>query len=226
MEIFEQQAFVLHSRPFKDNQLIVDLLTEQSGKVSAIVYTGKTQKSNKKGLLQPFLPLQIVLKGKGQLKNLSRIETNQRSFDLKGNYVFSGFYLNELLVKLLGEHIECPELFHQYKQSLKALAEQTSIEKILRNFEMILLDELGQSFDFSNVFESPEPFYYYVLDEGFIPAISKLTLPKYSKEHLLAIAQQNIEDEQVLRTFKLLMRQVINNLLGGKPLNSRKLFTR
>ncbi|WP_286133501.1 DNA repair protein RecO [Colwellia sp. UCD-KL20] len=226
MEIFEQQAFILHSRPFKDNQLIVDLLTEQSGKVSAIVYTGKTQKSNKKGLLQPFFPLQIVLKGRGQLKNLSRIETNQRSFDLKGNYVFSGFYLNELLVKLLGEHIECPELFHQYKQSLQALAEQTSIEKILRNFEMILLDELGQSFDFSNVFESSEPFYYYVLDEGFIPAISKLTLPKYSKEHLLAIAQQNIEDEQVLRTFKLLMRQVINNLLGGKPLNSRKLFTR
>ncbi|XPF93662.1 DNA repair protein RecO [Colwellia sp. RE-S-Sl-9] len=226
MEIFEQQAFILHSRPFKDNQLIVDLLTEQSGKVSAIVYTGKTQKSNKKGLLQPFLPLQVLLKGKGQLKNLSRIETTSRSYALSGNYVFSGFYLNELLVKLLGDHIECPELFHQYKRSLQALAEQTSIERTLRNFEMILLDELGQSFDFSTVFESQALFFYYVLEEGFIPAINKLTLPKYSKEHLLAIAQQSIEDEQVLRTFKLLMRQVINNLLGGKPLNSRKLFTR
>ncbi|MDO7084387.1 DNA repair protein RecO [Pseudocolwellia sp. AS88] len=226
MEATEQEAFILHSKPFKDNQLIVDLLTEQSGKVSAVVYTGKTQKSNKKGLLQPFLPLQVVLKGKGQLKNLSRIETSQRSYPLSGNYVFCGFYLNELLIKLLGEHIECPELFYQYKMSLQSLAEQQPVEQNLRSFEMTLLDELGQSFDFSDVFESQENYFYYILEEGFVPVLSKLNIPKYSREHLLAIAEERLEDERVLRTFKLLMRQVINNLLGGKPLNSRKLFTR
>lgn len=226
MEAFEQEAFILHSKPFKDNQLIVDLLTEQSGKVSAVVYTGKTQKSNKKGLLQPFLPLKIVLKGKGQLKNLSRIETTQRSYPLTGNYVFSGFYINELLVRLLGEHIECPELFHQYRKSIQALAKQEPVEQNLRTFEMTLLDELGQSFDFDIVFESQERYFYYILEEGFVPALSKSNLPKYSRSHLLAIAEECFDDEQVLRTFKLLMRQVINNLLGGKPLNSRKLFTR
>lgn len=226
MEVIEQQAFILHSKPFKDSQLIVDLLTEQSGRVSAVVYIGKTQKSNKKGLLQPFLPLQVVLKGKGQLKNLSRIENYQRSYALKGDYVFSGFYMNELLIRLLGEHIECGELFYQYKQSLFALAEQKPVENILRNFEITLLDELGQSFDFSSVYESKEHFFYYILEEGFIPAISNMILPKYRREHLLAIAQQQLESDDVLKTFKLLMRQVINNLLGGKPLNSRKLFTR
>lgn len=226
MEAFEQEAFILHTRPFKDNQLIVELLTQQSGKVSAVVYTGKTQKSNKKGLLQPFLPLQVVLKGKGQLKNLSRIETSQRSYALTGNYVFSGFYLNELIVRLLGEHIECPELFQQYKKSLQSLAAQEPVELNLRTFELTLLDELGQSFDFNNVFESQESFFYYILEEGFVPAVTKQTLLKYRREHLLAIAEQRFEDEQVLRTFKLLMRQVINNLLGGKPLNSRKLFKR
>lgn len=226
MEAIEQQAFILHSKPFKDNQLIVDLLTEQSGKVSAVVYIGKTQKSNKKGLLQPFLPLQVVLKGRGQLKNLSRIENYQCSYALKGNYIFSGFYMNELLIRLLGEYIECSELFHQYKQSLFALAEQKPVENILRNFEITLLDELGQSFDFSSVYEFKEHFFYYILEEGFIPAISNMTLPKYRREHLIAIAQQQLEGDDVLKTFKLLMRQVINNLLGGKPLNSRKLFTR
>jgi DNA repair protein RecO (recombination protein O) len=226
MNEIEQEAFILHSRPFKDNQLIVDLLTEQSGKVSAIVYTGKTQKSNKKGLLQPFLPLQVILKGKGQLKNLSRIETNQRSYPLTGNYVFSGFYINELLVRLLGEHIECPELFHQYKRSILALANQDPVEQNLRVFEMTLLDELGQSFDFNSVFESQESYFYYIFEEGFVPALSKLSLPKYSRSHLLAIAEECFGDKHVLKTFKLLMRQVINNLLGGKPLNSRKLFTR
>jgi len=226
MEAFEQAAFILHSKPFKDNQLIVDLLTEQSGKVSAVVYTGKTQKSNKKGLLQPFLPLKVVLKGKGQLKNLSRIETTQRSYPLTGNYVFSGFYINELLVRLMGEHIECPELFHQYRKSIQALAKKEPVEQNLRTFEMTLLDELGQSFDFDIVFESQERYFYYILEEGFVPALSKSNLPKYNRGHLLAIAEECFDDEQVLKTFKLLMRQVINNLLGGKPLNSRKLFTR
>ena len=224
IDAIEQQAFVLHTKPFKDNQLIVNLLTELNGKVSAIVYTGKTQKSNKRGLLQPFLPLQIILKGRGQLKYLSRIETNQRSYNLKGNYVFSGFYLNELLVKLLGEHIECPELFYQYNQSLQALAEQQSIEKTLRNFEIILLEDLGQSFDFGEVLESSSDFFYYILEEGFVPVTSQKKLPKYHREHLLAIAQQNIEEAAVLKSVKLLMRQVINNLLGGQMLNSRKLF--
>jgi len=88
MEAIEQEAFVLHTRPFKDNQRIVDLLTQQSGKVSAVVYIGKTQKSNKKGLLQPFLPLRVVLKGKGQLKNLSRVETTQRSYSITYSAAF------------------------------------------------------------------------------------------------------------------------------------------
>lgn len=224
MDVIEQEAFILHSKPFKDNQLIVDLLTEQSGKVSAVVYTGKTQKSNKKGLLQPFLPLQVVLKGRGQLKNLSRVEASSRSYPLVGNYVFSGFYINELIVRLLGEHIECPALFSQYKKSIQSLAQKQPVEKNLRTFEMTLLDELGQSFDFDTILESQESHFYYILEEGFVPVLTKLNLPTYSREHLLAIAEEHLDNEQVLKTFKLLMRQVINNLLGGKPLNSRKLF--
>jgi DNA repair protein RecO (recombination protein O) len=226
MEALEQEAFLLHSRPFKDNQLIVDLLTINDGKVSAVVYTGKSPKTNKKGLLQPFLPLKVLLKGKGQLKNLSRIESYGKSYPLVGNYVFCGFYLNELMIRLLGEHIECQELFAQYTKSLQALGEQKKQEHILRQFETVLLDELGQSFDFNSVFESNEPYFYYVLEHGFIPVIEKMSMPIYSRETLLLIAQQSFDDEETLKTFKLLMRQVINNLLGGKPLNSRKLFTR
>lgn len=226
MDAFEQSAFLLHSRPFKDHQFIVELLTEHDGKVSAVVYSGKTQKSNKKGLLQPFLPLKVLLKGKGQLKNLSRVECFQKSFNLTGNNVFCGFYLNELMVRLLGEHIECPALFNQYQQSLVGLEAQESQEWILRQFETVLLEELGQSFDFSPVFESDENYFYYQLEHGFVPAVEPLKLPMYGKTQIQKIAQQIFDDEETLKTFKLLMRQVINNLLGGKPLNSRKLFTR
>jgi len=226
MEFIEQSAFLLHSRPFKDNQLIVDLLTENDGKVSAVVYNGKTQKSNKKGLLQPFLPLNVLLKGKGQLKNLSRVECHRKSYALKGDNVFCGFYLNELIVRLLGEHIECGMLFHQYRESLIALEAQETQEYILRQFETVLLDELGQSFDFTPVFEFDEPYFYYILEQGFVPAIEQHHHPKYGRKQLQQIAYQAFNDAETLKTFKLLMRQVINNLLGGKPLNSRKLFTR
>ena len=226
MDVIEQSAFVLHSRPYREHQQIVDLLTEHNGKVSAVVYTGKTNKSNKKGLLQPFSPLNVVLKGRSSLKNLSRIEASQKSYTLKGDHLYSGFYMNELLVRLLGELIACPSLFHHYQLSLIALTNQHSIEPILRKFELDLLDELGLSLDFSPIFEYEADSFYYIAEQGFVPSIDELKLPKYNRQHLQAIAQQDLSLDTVLRCNKLLMRQVLNILLGGKPLNSRKLFTK
>ena len=226
MEPIEQLAFVLHSRPYREHQYIVELLTESDGKVSTIVYSGKTNKSNKKGLLQPFSLLNVALKGKSSLKNLSRIELAEKSYLLKGDHLYSGFYLNELLVRLLGELIPCPSLFHDYRMSLSSLAEKLSIEPILRKFELDLLAELGFSLDFSSVFEQDIDRFFYIPEQGFIPCFEKLNLPVFSKEHLQAIAQLDFSNPNVLRSNKSLMRQVFNGLLGGKPLNSRKLFTK
>ncbi|MCJ8320319.1 MAG: DNA repair protein RecO [Colwellia sp.] len=226
MEPIEQLAFVLHSRPYREHQQIVELLTKDDGKVSAIVYSGKTNKSNKKGLLQPFCPLNVLLKGRNQLKNLSRIEVSEKSYLLKGNHLYSGFYLNELLVRLLGEMNTCPDLFNNYQLSLSLLSQKQPIEPILRKFELDLLDELGFSLDFSPVFEQAAKSFYYVPEEGFIPNTEKLRLPLFKKEHLQAIGQQHLSDADVLHSNKLLMRHIFNGLLDGKPLNSRKLFTK
>jgi DNA repair protein RecO (recombination protein O) len=223
MEEFEQSAFLLHSRPYRENQILLEFLTAQQGKISAISYLGKSLKSNKKALLQPFTPLKIVLKGQGNLKYLKRVEPERKSYQLTGNFLYSGFYLNELQVRLLGEHIPYNELFCQYQQSIKQLAEQNSIEFILRNFENTLLEELGMSIDFSSVF-SEDNNYYYFPEQGFMPALSKLAQPCYNSRHLQAIAQENISAKAVMQTYKILMRQIINHLLDGKPLNSRKLF--
>jgi len=224
MTEIEQSAFLLHSRPYRENQQIIEFLTENNGKTSAIVYVGKTLKSNKKGLLQPFSPLKIILKGKGSLKLLSRVEASEKSFKLSGTYLYSGFYLNELLVRLLGEHIECNELYWQYRNSLLSLTACQPLELILRQFEMTLLDELGQCFDFSPVFDIDCSTFYYVQEQGFIPAVVKMNLPCYDREHIQAIAQQEFTDKKVLHCYKVLMRQIINHFLDGKPLNSRKLF--
>jgi DNA repair protein RecO (recombination protein O) len=221
-----QSAFVLHSRPYRENQLLIDLLTEHDGKLAALSYVGHSTKSSRKALLQPFLPIKVTLKGQYNLKSLIRVEPIGKSFLLKKNALFSAFYINELLVKLLGDNIACEALFQQYKMSLEALAQASNIEICLREFELMLMDELGLSFDFSLVFEHSAEGFYYLPDEGFIPAYTKLKQPCYNRWHLQAIAERELSTPEVLNTFKALMRQVINHLLDGVPLNSRKLFSK
>jgi DNA repair protein RecO (recombination protein O) len=230
--MIEQKAFVLHSRPYRENQQLVDLLTEKDGKVTALVYVGQSKRSIKKGLIQPFLPLKLTLKGQGSFKQITQVDSIKKSFSLIKNSLFSAFYINELLIRLLTEHIACQQLFIQYQTTLTALAEGEEIAPQLRLFELALLEELGLSFDFSPVFEHDVSYFQYIHEQGFVPvycAAPKNSTQYFDKTHLQKIARQEflyegrvIED--VSYTFKLLMRQVINQLLGNKPLNSRKLF--
>jgi DNA repair protein RecO (recombination protein O) len=224
MEEFEQSAFLLHSRPYRENQILLEFLTSHQGKISAISYLGKSLKSNKKALLQPFSPLTIVLKGQGNLKYLQRVEPERKSYQLSGNYLYSGFYLNELQVRLLGEHIPYDELYCQYQESIAQLSEQRPIEFILRHFENRLLEELGMTIDYSPLFSENNSHYHYLPEKGFVPAITKLVQTGYNSMHLKAIAQEDLSSKEVMQTYKGLMRQIINHLLDGKPLNSRKLF--
>ncbi|SEK72476.1 DNA replication and repair protein RecO [Colwellia chukchiensis] len=225
MQEYSQAAFVLHTRPYRENQLLVDLFTQHHGKLAALSYIGHTTKSSRKALLQPFLPISVTLKGQHSLKNLLRVEPAGKSFLLQKQALFSGFYINELLVKLLPENIACSALYQQYSLCLQALAATDNIEVSLREFELILMDELGVAFDFSIVFEHQASGFYYLPDDGFMPAYTKLKQSCYDRQHLQAIAKRDLSCSQVRSTFKALMRQVINHLLKGVPLNSRKLFS-
>ena len=242
--MIEQNAFILHRRPYRENQLLVDLLTEEDGKITASVYVGQSKRSIKKGLIQPFLPLKVTLKGQGNIKHISQVDAAARSFSLVKHSLYSAFYLNELLIRLLTEQIACQQLFNQYQQSLHALSQGKDIAPQLRSFELSLLEELGLSFDFSPVFELDAYYFRYITEQGFVPvydALPKNSEQCFDKSHLQAIAQREslyqepinpvsagkvLVTTEVGHTFKRLMRQVINQLLGNKPLNSRKLFTK
>lgn len=233
----EQHAFVLHSRPFKENQQLVELLTQNEGKVSALVYVGQSKRSIKKGLLQPFLPLKITFKDTGNtLKRITQVEASTKSYTLSKNSLYSAFYVNELLVRLLNNDIVCADLFTKYQLTLSSLSENLPIAPQLRLFELCLLEELGLSFDFSPVFNENNDNvagFYYIAEQGFIPAykyaIDSITTPWFNTEHLQIIAQHTYHDKVLIhkdveQTFKQLMRNVLHHLLDGKALNSRKLF--
>lgn len=233
----EQHAFVLHSRPFKENQQLVELLTENEGKVSALVYVGQSKRSIKKGMIQLFLPLKLTYKGNDTtLKRISGIESTGNSYALSKDRLYCGFYINELLVRLLTNDIVCDDLFKKYELTLASLANNLPIAPQLRQFELSLLAELGLSFDFSPVLNQISDNivgFYYIADEGFVPAynysIANISTPWFKIAHLQAIAHhihhgEMLIEVEVEQTFKLLMRNVLNHLLDGKPLNSRKLF--
>lgn len=236
----EQKAFVIHVRPFKENQQLVELLTENDGKVSALVYVGQSKRSIKKALLQPFLPLTVTFKDSSNqnssLRIITHIEATKKSYKLTKNSLYSAFYLNELLARLLTDDIICERLFSQYELTISTLSQGGKIAPELRSFELSLLDELGLSIDFSPVFEQngeQVAGFYYVAEQGFIPAyhyaIKNITTPWFNTLHLQAIAEQNYKNNNaelngIDKTFKLLMRQIFFHLLEGKPLNSRKLF--
>ena len=236
-QLTEQQAFVLHSRPFQENQQLVELLTEHEGKLSALVYVGQSKRSIKKGMIQPFLPLKITFKNQASsLKRLLTIEATANSYPLSKHRLYCGFYVNELLVKLLTDDIVCEALFKQYQSTLLALSENQPIAAQLRHFELSLLAELGLSFDFSPVFTDHGDRvigFYFIAEQGFVPAyqyaMNTITTPWFSTQHLQGIAEhiyhgKVLASRAVEQTYKLLMRDVINHLLDGKPLNSRKLF--
>ncbi|NMP29962.1 DNA repair protein RecO [Thalassotalea sp. M1531] len=217
-----QSAFLLHSRPYQEHKLLVELLTEQEGKVAAVVYAGKTAKSNKKPLLQPFFPLKVQLKGKSQLKSLQSVEADGRSIPLVGSDLYCGFYLNELLVKLLPELIPCPELFKLYHQAIQQFNLAGSNEPALRHFELSLLSELGIGLNFEQALACQSDYVSFSFDEGFSESLKGKNA--YLKSDVLLLANHQFNDQNALRTAKLLMRELINQLLGNKTLNSRKLF--
>ncbi|REL25762.1 DNA repair protein RecO [Thalassotalea euphylliae] len=217
-----QTAYILHSRPYQEHKLLVELLTAEEGKVAAVVYAGKTAKSNKKALLQPFLPITVTLKGKSQLKSLSAIEANGKSLLLSGEPLYCGFYVNELLVRLLPELVPCPWLFDCYQQTLGCLAERGVDQQALRQFELTLLEELGIGLDFSALQNIHTDSVSFNLESGFTEPLSGL--PTYSKTALSGMATGQLSDNVNLYTAKSLMRNIINQLLGNKPLNSRSLF--
>ena len=219
-----QQAYLLHSRPFKEHQLIIDLLTQNDGKVSAVISSGHSLKANKKGILQPFSLFTIQLSGRHQLKKASQLESLHQHKMLLGNSLYSGLYINELLVKLLPENIPCETLFEHYAQAIDCLNKSDTIEPILRKFEMQLLDELGFSLDFSVVSESLNEQWQFIVEQGFVEANPSSKLPVFTRDDLLAIAVGNSTTPNSLNTHKILMRQMLNHLLGHKPLKSRELF--
>nr|WP_133544824.1 DNA repair protein RecO [Mesocricetibacter intestinalis] len=225
-----QRGFVLHCRAHGETSLLVDLFTEHQGRLSVIAKGARAKRSVLKSVLQPFTPLLLRWSGKGGLKTLTKAEAAALSLPLQHTALYSGFYVNELLCRVLEQETAYPQLFQDYLQCLTGLATAPqAVEPALRTFEFRLLRTLGYGVDFlhcagSGAVVEENMTYRYREEQGFIASLIKDNRTFYGRE-LLAFERLNFSDAEVLQAAKRFTRMALKPYLGGQPLKSRELFT-
>lgn len=231
MKIELQPGFVLHSRPYRDSSALVEAFSAAHGRVGLVARGVRSQKSRLRGLLQPFRRILLSWSGNGELHTLIGAEEVGPALQLRGDKLISGFYINELMMRLSHRNDANPQLFACYSSTLEHLAAEGDPRAVLRIFEKRLLDALGYGLQLQHdIHEQPiDPVarYRYTVEAGPEPLRTGATDEgTCSGATLLALAQEDIRDAQVLRESKLLMRGVLNYYLGTKPVRSRELFQR
>ena len=228
-------GFVLHSYPFRETSLIVESFTRDHGRVALVARGARRPRSQLRGLMQAFTPLLLSYAGKNELRTLHKAEWQGGLAIPQGLGLLCGFYINELMLKLLARDDPHPPLFDPYQATLQALATPhltpTDYAIILRRFEQRLLAELGYAQPFTHEADNGQPIvadlaYHYLCERGAMlvsaqyPAHGMI----FRGKTLLDLANDNYADPVSLIQGKQLMRHIINHHLAGQTLHARELL--
>ncbi|MCB1827825.1 MAG: DNA repair protein RecO [Coxiellaceae bacterium] len=225
-----EPLFILHTRPYSNTSLILDVLTQNHGRLSIMARSARGLKSRYKGMLQPFSPLLASWTGNREMKNLGNVERQGPIHYLNGKALVCGFYLNELLQRLLQREDPHPEIFTLYQNTLTTLENKKDLQIALRHFEKQLLQSLGYALPLERDADHreaimPDAFYQFLPDRGFIRCEEN---PDnhfiFSGKTLLALSSDNFNTEDTLKESKRLLRIVLNRHLGNRPIKSRELL--
>ena len=227
--IAEQPGFVLHSYPYKETSLIVDVFTRDHGRIALVAKGAKRPHSKLRGVLQTFQPLSVGWSGKAEVRTLTSAEWVGGLLPLEKSALLCGFYLNELLVKLLARDDPHPALFDHYVSALNQLAHDEPAAIVLRKFERALLKESGVSGDWTICTATCNPLLAglnYVVDpeRGPRPARPADTWPQVAGKTLLDMEKEDYSDAATQMQSKFLMRFLLAHHLNGAPLNTRQIL--
>lgn len=224
-----EPAYLLHSRAYRDTSAILEVFARDHGRVGVVAKGVRSQKSRLRGVLQPFVPLLLSWSGRGDLGTLTGAELNGRAAGLTGARLAAGFYLNELLLRLLRREDPHAALFQAYRAVLGALVESDDPEPPLRLFEKRLLEEIGYAptLDHDDELRPVEPAGWYQVQAEGLPV--RLTAYQEGAHvvrgaSLLALANEQALDAAAAADAKRIMRLALRPHLGSRPLNSRELY--
>ncbi|WP_373322136.1 DNA repair protein RecO [Paraburkholderia adhaesiva] len=231
--ISEQPAFVLHSYPYRETSLIIDVLSRDHGRVALVAKGAKRPHSALRGVLQTFQPLALAWTGKGEVRTLTGAEWVGGMLPLTGDALLCGFYVNELLVKFIAREDPHPELFRHYVVTLTRLAHDEPPVQVLRSFERVLLRETGYALALNRTVNRKTVVAdgRYVFDpERGVRELSDqrdewpAQWPVLSGQTLLDMEEDDYHRPQTVAQSKALMRFLLNTYLGGTPLATRQIL--
>ena len=232
------RGYVLHSYPYRETSLILQVWTEKHGRMGLVAKGARRPKSAQRAVLVPFQPLSLDWFGRGELRTLKTAEPAAPATPLAGPSLLSAFYLNELLLKLTTRDDPHEALFEAYDEAvtrLRALsrARESStveVERVLRRFELKLLQELGYALELAREAGTHAPIaaereYLYVVERGPVPAPEAGDTPanavRLRGATLLDLERGRLDDAETAAQAKQLMRLLINHSLNGQELATR-----
>jgi len=221
---------VLHAYPYRETSLLVDVFARLAGRVMLVARGARRPRAALRGVLLSFQPLQLSWYGKGEVRTLTRAEWMGGQPLLRGEALLCGFYLNELLLRLLLREDPHEVLFERYGEALRGLSSGAATGPILRAFEKALLKEIGYALVLERDSASgrdidPSKSYTYDPERGPVEAAAAAPAGlRLSGQALLDIAREDFSDALTQQQAKLLMRSLIDHRLEHQPLRSRRIF--
>ena len=244
-----QPSYILHYREFQETSFIVDAFTLAHGRIALVAKSARSSRPAVRALYQPFRPLLLSWVGAGDLRTLTGIEETGPGLMLQDVRLACGYYINELILRLLGKDQPQSQVFAFYAMALAELEQQgIAYESVLRTFELQLLDVLGVlpnllqcTSDGADIL--PEREYHYhpanalavPVKEGYGKSADNdasvhpdgFTSDEGVRVHgktLIAMHHMDFSEESVILECRTLMRRILRIQLGDRPLKSRELF--
>lgn len=227
-----QPAYVLHTYPFRETSLIVEVFSRDFGRMALLARGARRPRSAIRGLLMAFQPLEVSWAGKGEVLTLMKAEWQGGQPLLSGEALFCGYYLNELLMHLLPREDSHEQLFARYAEMLARLGSDPAgrvREADLRRFEKALLQELGYGLTLTHDNEGqpidPIAFYHYQMEQGPVRVEhAEAAAQVLCGKTLLDLEAEDFSDPRSRLEAKQLMRTLMAYYLAGKELETRKIF--
>jgi DNA repair protein RecO (recombination protein O) len=225
-----EPAYVLHSYPYKETSLIVEAFSRRLGRVALIAKGARRPRSAMRGVLHAFQPLRLTWSGSGELNTLVTAEWQGGMPFLSGFGLMCGFYVNELILRLLPRDDSHENLFDAYSTSLERLGRGEPTAAVLRGFEKRLLAELGYAMLLDRDADSgapidPSTHYLYDPERGPIPAggnsASEMVVQGST---LIDLDRDDFSSGRTLQQARGLMRALIGQRLHGQTLHTRSVL--
>jgi DNA repair protein RecO (recombination protein O) len=217
-------AYVLHQYAYRDTSRIVEAFTGDYGRLTLFARGANGSKSTLRGVLRPFQRMLVSWSGRGEACQLVTAEIDGLATSLAPDRLMSGFYLNELLLKLTERCDPHPEIFLSYASCVQALCDGELEEPALRRFEKRLLNDLGYGLELARTDDGAavdaQGYYRFALQSGLQRCVADAPGAVYGQS-LADLRAESFGDARSLRDAKRLLRAAIDGCLDGRSLKSR-----